>query len=223
MNTLIAQFTGTDSNGDGKLSLDELRGGQRNILGPAYNDQMCCMMFQQLDINQDGALDLREYLMGNGVDRGTAKMIMDSWRAQRKAVKEQIASERARQKAEREQLKLQRELERERRRNDRNYHGGGYHGNNTVHHHHHGGAGGGGVVASGGNGGGGEVDEYGEGGEEAGGLEEVQVRTDEMKTTLQDKVYSLCVFMGGLDYILTPTLTTPLVVAGLWSCSSGPP
>jgi hypothetical protein len=33
------------------------------------------------------------------------------------------------------------------------------------------------------------------------------VRTDEMKTTLQDKVYSLCVFMGGLDYILTPTLT----------------
>ena len=205
MNTLIAQFTGTDSNGDGKLSLDELRGGQRNILGPAYNDQMCCMMFQQLDINQDGALDLREYLMGNGVDRGTAKMIMDSWRAQRKAVKEQIASERARQKAEREQLKLQRELERERRRTDRNYHGGGYHGNNTVHHHHHGGAGGGGVVASGGNGGGGEVDEYGEGGEEAGGLEEVQVRTDEMKTTLQDKVYSLCVFMGGLDYISTPT------------------
>ena len=43
-----------------------------------------------------------KFLMGNGVDRQTAKAIMDSWRAQRKAVKEMITSERARQKAERD-------------------------------------------------------------------------------------------------------------------------
>jgi len=48
-------------------------------------------MFQQLDVNADSAIDLREYLMGNGVDKNTAKIVMDSWKAQRRAVKEQVS------------------------------------------------------------------------------------------------------------------------------------
>lgn len=146
-------------------------------------------------MNHDGSLDLREYLMGNGVERQAAKAVMDSWRAQRKAVKSQIASERARQKAEREQAKAERELERERARNDRlerqqygggggmfgnnngynnGYNNNGNNGGTTIINNNNGGGGGegggggvGGGEGGGGGGGGGEVDEYGEvGGEE---------------------------------------------------------
>ena len=60
LNLIISQFTNIDASGDGKLTLDEFRRGQANIMGAQYNDQMCCMMFQQLDSNMDGALDLRE-------------------------------------------------------------------------------------------------------------------------------------------------------------------
>ncbi|GMH62788.1 hypothetical protein TrST_g12872 [Triparma strigata] len=170
INLVISQFTNIDANGDGKLSLDEFRRGQQNVLGQMYNDQMCCMMFQSLDSNQDGGLDLREYLIGNGVERQAAKAVMDSWRAQRKAVKEQIASERARQKAEREQAKAERELERERARNDRLEYGrgGGFGGGGFGRNNYR--TGGGGNV--GGGGGGGEVGEYGEEVEEGGEGEE---------------------------------------------------
>ena len=105
--------------------------------------------------------------MGNGVDRQTAKAVMDSWRAQRKAVKAQIASERARQKAERE-------LEAERRRNERmerqRAYGGGHGGFGGGGYNH--GYRGSGSNNTGGGGGGGEVGEYGGEGEEGGGEEE---------------------------------------------------
>lgn len=47
INCVVGQFTNIDATGDGKLSLDEFRRGQQNVLGQMYNDQMCCMMFQR--------------------------------------------------------------------------------------------------------------------------------------------------------------------------------
>ena len=164
-------------------------------MGSGYNDMMCCQMFQQMDVNQDQQLDLREYLMGNGVDRNTAKMAFDNFKMQRKLLKEAMNTERDTQK-------LERQLMQERQRAERaeaNHHGYGnnsynsggygfgndnqnngdlgammmgmgnnYNRNQVVHHHHHQPSPG---ACQGGGGGGGEVNEYGKGGGEEGGEE----------------------------------------------------
>jgi hypothetical protein len=91
--------------------------------------------FGQLDSDQDGQIDLREYLVGFGMDRRSANAIMQQNKEQRKMVKEQLAAERERQKAEKEKIKqLEDDLKREKeRRGDaedaldrRRYGGGGY-------------------------------------------------------------------------------------------------
>jgi hypothetical protein len=140
---VIAQFAAMDTSGNGKLSADEMRIAQATIMGAQFNEYAFMQRFGQMDSNGDGEIDLREYLVGYGMERGTANVIMTQWREQRKMCKEHLASERTRQKAEREKLKMEAQLEREKqkredaeddldderrraRNRDRGWGGGGY-------------------------------------------------------------------------------------------------
>ena len=72
---LRSEFLKEDTNGDGAISMDELKEWHKKEDGDAYDDAKVEAEFNKLDANHDGRVQLNEYLQAQGVKKGVAMEI----------------------------------------------------------------------------------------------------------------------------------------------------